>query len=628
MGFGFFWARYANVQTEGFSSGQNQGSIEIDPYCGNSTSNALADLLVGQVCSYGQTQGIVVDNLKYNEVAFYAQDKWRATRRMTLTYGMRFNHEGQWYPANSNLQGLTVWDPSTYNATANGLTGLTWHAVNSSVPLSGWNSRLFYYNPSVGVAYDLFGNGKTVLRGGFGVHQYQVAYNDVTEDGMFDLPLGTVAFTSSCVFKKLVDIGSSTCAPVIGVLTPGDRLGGTYGAMLKGDDRTPYVEDWNISIDRRVFWNSIVEIQYTGNRGRDYLISGQAGLNNISKILPGGLLEPDPKTGITYYCTGTPSATCNAYAPPSSAIPDYRPYTYGTLGIFSHGSFSNYNGLVLQWIKQAGRGVFNVNYTWSHNLGMRDANSDNGPSSGALMDPFNLQANYGTLAFDRAHIFNAGYTVNLPSPIHHNHFLSGVVNGWQAAGITQYQSGVPLQPNTGGELNAGYPGYPYFANGNTTEGLGYYILGTPDQTLGPYLTCNPGKNLKSGQYFNPNCFALPTTAGQDGPIIWPDIYGPGYFDTDLGVYKNFKITERQTLQFRMTAFNFINHPNKEFGEAADVNLSFSVPCNPSACPGGPSQYNGLASGSPWPTNTQGATTGFPTFTNGRRVVEFAIKYMF
>jgi hypothetical protein len=611
FGLGAFWARYANVQTEGFSSGQNQGSIEIDPWFGNSTGNALADLLVGQVGNFGQTQGIVVDNLKYNELAFYAQDKWRATRRMTITYGMRFNHEGQWYPANTNLQGLTVWDPSTYSATANGLPGLTWNKINSSVPISGWKTRPLFYNPSVGVAYDLFGNGKTVLRGGFAVHQYQVAYNDVTEEGMFDLPLGTVSFTSSCAFKKLADIGSSTCAPVIGVVTPGDRLGGTYAGLKMGDDRTPYVEDWNVSIDRRVIWNSIVEIQYSGNRGRDYLLSGQAGFNNISKINPGGLLKPDPVTGITYYCTGTPSATCNAYAPSSSAILDYRPYTYGTLGVYTHGSYSNYNALVLQWIKQAGRGIFNVNYTYSHNLGIRDANSDNGPSAGAVMDPFNVNNNYGTLAFDRRHIFNAGYTVNLPSPIHHQRFLGGVLNGWQVAGITQFQSGVPLQPNTGGELNVGYPSYPYHANGGQTQGLGDYILGTPDQTLSPYLTCNPGKNLAKGQYFNPNCFTLPTTQGQDGPIIWPDTFGPGYFDTDLGVYKNFKITERHTLQFRMTAFNFINHPNKEFGEAADVNLSFAD-----------------SSGNPMSTNQQKATTGFPTFTNGRRVVEFAIKYTF
>jgi hypothetical protein len=182
---------------------------------------------------------------------------------------------------------------------------------------------------------------------------------------------------------------------------------------------------------------------------------------------------------------------------------------------------------------------------------------------------------------------------------------------------------VSLQPNTSGDLNPGYANYPY--GGSTTAALGDYILGTPDQALIPYLTCNPGKNLASGQYFNPKCFAVPTTAGQDGPIIWPDIFGPGYFDTDLGLYKNFKITERQTLQFRMTAFNFINHPNKEFGEAADINLSFTVPCAPSAtC----TQYGGAAQGSPWPVNTNGLTSGSPSFTNGRRVVEFAIKYTF
>jgi len=95
--------------------------------------------------------------------------------------------------------------------------------------------------------------------------------------------------------------------------------------------------------------------------------------------------------------------------------------------------------------------------------------------------------------------------------------------------------------------------------------------------------------------------------GTNGPLIWPDIYGPGFFNSDLGLYKNFKITERQGLQFRITAFNFLNHPLPQFNLTNDINLSFSTP-------GG--------------GNTNANTTGKPAYTIGNRTLELALKYTF
>ena len=98
-------------------------------------------------------------------------------------------------------------------------------------------------------------------------------------------------------------------------------------------------------------------------------------------------------------------------------------------------------------------------------------------------------------------------------------------------------------------------------------------------------------------------------------MIWPYIKGPGNFNTDLAVFKDFKIKERHTIEFRMSAFNVLNHPLQQFGLGNDVNLQF-------ACPSGNctslSQY----------VNTNPHTTGVPMYTVGRRVVEFALKYSF
>jgi hypothetical protein len=266
-----------------------------------------------------------------------------------------------------------------------------------------------------------------------------------------------------------------------------------------------------------------------------------------------------------------------------------------------HASYSNYNGFIAHWMKQTGRSVFDLNYTWSHALGVRDGNNDNGQGSGAALDAFTLQNNYGPLAFDRRHIFNASYVINLPSPMH-SVFLGQVVNGWQVTGVVQYQSGPPLQPLTGGRLNAQYNGN---LNGVGVNAQG--ILGTDGIMLMPYLTCDPTKGLSAGQYFNPNCFQEPNQRGVNGPLIWPNITGPAYFGSDLGIYKNFKVRESQGVQFRFTAFNFMNHANGQFGLANDINLNF-------AGPGG--------------GNTNKTTNGKPAYKVGRRVVEIALKYTF
>ncbi len=593
--FGAFWASYANVQTEGFGSGPN-GSWGFGG-APNETGNELADMLIGHAASFSQTNTIPVDNVRYREFAFYGQDSWKVLPRLTFDYGVRVEHEGQWTPVN-DPNGLMVWDPATYSPTATGLSGFVWNATNPSVPLSGFKSPGLKPDPRVGIAYDLFGNGRTVLRGGFGIYRYQIAYNDITQNGMLGGPLGIVNYSSNCTFTHLSDLASC------GAAAAGARTSQTFGGAMMGDGRTPYNENWDVIIDQRVPWSSLLELEYQGSRSRNLLITGngtnQGFFANINKIQPGALFAPDPVTGVTYYCTGTASATCNPGAPPGSALPDYRPYTYNALDVYTHGSYSNYNALVVQWQKQTGPGVFNVNYTWSHALGVRDGNSNNGNSSGAVVDPFSLAANYGSLAFDRRHIFNASYVINLPSPIKGNALAEGVVNGWQLSGVTTFQSGPPIQPLTGGNLNAAY-----------ASGVGNQsVLGTDSEVLVPYLVCNPTANLASGQYFNPACFANPTMRGVNGPVIMPNFTGPGFFDSDLGLYKNFKITESQALQVRATAFNFINHPNPQFGLTNDVNLTF---------------YNATG---PTASNQNAVTDGRPHNSVGNRVLELALKYTF
>ncbi|HEY6328440.1 MAG TPA: hypothetical protein VI756_03815, partial [Blastocatellia bacterium] len=449
----------------------------------------------------------------------------------------------------------------------------------------------------------LFGTGNTVLRGGFGIYRYQASANNMSGTN-YNAPLGVAseqATWNCCVgYNSFNQFSPSLGAAGLGTaLTTVDQ---------EGDSRVPYAMTYNFTISQRAPWRSLAEIGYNGSASRDQILAGT--LSNVDNVPLGAYFGPDPLTGVVNN-------------PSSSSFPtnDYYPlHNYTSVQLLTHGGISNYNALIATWQKQTGRMTFTTNYTFSKVLGTRDGQTFNGNQAGSAEFPYNLGANYGVLAYDRSHIFNAAYIYNLPSPIHGNPFLGGVINGWEFSGITQWQSGPPLQTLTGAnsnaDLNAAFGSQPAGSCGagiTNCPTSAQTLLGTNSISLLPVLTCNPAANLSSGQYFNPNCFG-PPTKGQVGEIIWPYIKGPALFNSDLSLYKNFGIHEKQKLQIRFEAFNFLNHPLPTFdatGSNADVTLRFAN-----------------SAGFITPTNQNDDTTGKPLNTVGRRVVEFAIKYMF
>ncbi len=595
----FDYAR--NWQTGGGFTSSSQGAVQFNPWGPTSTGNLLADMVTGRIDQLAQDQSEAVADFKYYQYSFFINDQWKASRRLTLTGGLRFEHMGNWFPASG--PGLAVWDPATYNNTCTtcAWTGLQWHAIDSSIPLSGSPSQAIFVEPRFGFAYDIFGNGKTVLRGGAGLFRYQFAYNTASGSA-FTAPLNIPT-----------GIGTTNSAMINGVATPccmgwdnflpwSPSLGaaglgsGPAGILAMGDSRTPNTWTYNFTVSQRVPWRSVAEFQYQGNRSRDLLLD--SGLSNADLVPLGAFFGKDPITGVNYTSQGIlPSAG-------KFNFNDFFPYhQYTGMTLIGHGSYSNYNAFIATWQKQSGRMTFTTNYTFSKVLGIRDGESANGPSAGTTVDPYNLNANYGVLAFDHTHIFNAAYVFNLPSPIKDNKLLGGAVNGWVLSGITQFQSGAPIQPNTNGNLNVGLP----------TSLQGPDSLGTNGMTPNVVFTCDPRSNLKANQFFNPSCFSAPPP-GSMGNIIWPYIKGPAFFNSDLAIYKDFLFKEHQKVEFRFSAFNFLNHPLWQFGTAGaavDETLNFSGPNN-----------------SVSPTNLNALTNGSPAFKVGRRVVEFAAKYNF
>ena len=192
-------------------------------------------------------------------------------------------------------------------------------------------------------------------------------------------------------------------------------------------------------------------------------------------------------------------------------------------------------------------------------------------SISSTLDSFNLNNNYGVQASNRTHIFNAAYSYNF-GKVARNKWAGGFLNSWQISGITQIQSGVNLtgrsNQNFGMALNgAKIPG--------TTQNISATsLLGTPNIALTPIVTCDPKSNLAPHQFINASCFTFPNQIGQNGPTTLPVIYGPAYFNADLGLFKNFDIRERKKLQFRFNAYNFMNHPLWSFN-GGNLNLGFN-----------------------------------------------------
>lgn len=606
---GVYWDYARNYQTSGNLAGGTNGAANFDVWGPSSinTGNYLANFLTARITGYSQDNAEAVQDMKYSQYSFFIQDQWKASRRLTLTGGLRFEHMGNWIP--NDQYGVAVWDPATYNnsSSAGAWTGLQWHSINPNIPMSGFPNKAFFIEPRFGFAYDVFGDGKTVIRGGAGLYRFQIAYNDASAG--YNQPLG---------LENLGVNGNQCCVgwnqfPQYSNSLGAAGLGTGPSALTMGDSSTPNTWSYNFTISQRMPWRSVAEFQYAGSRSRDLLSTGgNSGPGNIDAIPLGAFFGTDPITGQNQYAQGIlPSNFSN--------LNDFYPYhNYTAINLIGHLSYSNYNAFIATWQKQSGRLTFTANYSFSKNIGCRDGQTSNGNGDGQAVWPYNCAQDYGVLAYDRSQIFNAAYVINLPKAVKGkggaNTFLAGVANGWILSGITQLQSGPPLQPNTGGSLNTAWP-----TSLQPTDYLGTNSINVTE----PLLTCDPRSNLKSGQYFNPSCFTAPT-GGKDGNLVWPYIKGPALFNSDLAIYKDFVFKEHDRVEFRMSAFNFLNHPLSQFGQggAQDVNLNFSN-SSASSCGNQPAPC-GLS-----PTNLNTTTTGSPLYKNNvPRVIEFALKFMF
>jgi hypothetical protein len=619
--FGFYWERTWNQQP---GDGAVNGSAIFSNWGTNTSGNAYADMLIGQTTQYSEQNFDVVPAFRFITTAFFAQDSWKVSRRVTLDMGLRIEHLGPW--VDNTGYGFGAWYPNLYAQNVGGsasgelFPGIEWHKAHSQTPLSGSASRLAYISPRVGFAWDLFGTGNTVLRGGYGIFHYHDEQN--VQNGAYSIVRGS--FSSTPLWSP----SFSSIAPQTGPLA----VPSSVQALDPKDDQEPRTQDWSFTVAHRTPWKSLVEVAYVGSKS-DYLSNYNNNFDQINDVNVGtlfnatfptkdaGLVTPsgwlancDPnQTDVTAAdnCQSPTGSYTNGFTP--SQENDTRPLqAYGSLKIIDHKMYSNYHGLQVTWNKQQGNFYWLLNYTFSKALGIR------GEGGSATGNPLSLKSNYGTLPNNRPNIFNAAYVYNLPKLSRANPVLRQAVNGWALSGITQYQSGADLQASVTSNF-----GYTAFIPAGTTfmgkttklpiQAGSDNTLGTPDITLMPKLVCDPRHGLAAHQYVNGNCFSNFVTPGQQGQYIFPTLIGPGFFNSDLSVFKNFTFGESESrkLQFRFSGYNFLNHPVRSFNGNSDPGLSL--------------QFD--SSGN-LKQPAQGVTFGYANYKVGHRLIQGEFKLTF
>lgn len=585
---GFFWEWIRNAQpANNFTNGEALVSAG-NPF---TYGNEYADLLTGNLNSYQETNFNRINDINYSTYEFFLQDSWKVTKRLTLELGLRFSHFTPWIDGKNF--GYSIFSTAAYTAGGGAscaasptFCGFEWHAKDSAVPLGGFPTRALFYQPRFGAAYDLFGSNKTVLRGGWGrfyYHSGQFTSGLDASAGVATANLSPSNWVGGAGCPTNTSSGSALFASNLSCLNVAASPASPV-AVDSTDDRQPYTDSWSFTVGQETPWKGHLEVAYVGNRSRDLPQVNVNGFGSDINLVPLGAMSGAANPGL---------ADPNKYRPLQG---------YGDLDVATNNLYANYNAMQVTWVRHAGRYTIQANYTYQKALGI----------VAPTYNPFNLGSNYGVLPGDRRNLFNIAYSFDEGNLVHSNKFVDGAANGWQLSGILQAQSGANLTTGGATQSNGGTPNGNYnmsltcqatateFAagqgcptpNGPAVSGPAIIpgsntaanpagipinnqsILGTNAVTLNPLVTCNPLSGLGSQQYVNGSCFAVPTTVGQNGPTLLPVAYGPAYFNWDMGLFKNFSLTEHKKLQFRIQAYNFLNHPLYSFPNGSTLTLQF------------------------------------------------------
>jgi hypothetical protein len=509
----------------------------------SSFQQAWANFLLGNVATFTMpSMDITPDLWAWQDEAF-AQDDFKITPRLTLSYGVRWSYFG--LPTDSHGL-LDNFDPALYSRAnapqINPSGGLIVSGTAANPYLNGiivggktspfgstiGNNRYANFAPRLGIAWDPTGSGRTSIRTGYGIYYDSGLFGTYEQNTFANPPFVQSISLSNGNFSN---IGSATQNVSLSPLV----LHATAIPTL-----VPYIQQWSFDIQRRLPMNVILDVGYYGSKGTHLL--GEVDINEAypGAALAAGLHAPNGNTIFT-----------TADDPNINAV---RPYLgYGPITDIESAFDSNYHSLQANVRKFFGSlGLFNAAYTWSKVL--TDSASDR---SNAPQNSYNWhEGEYGPASFNRTQVLTLNYVYTLPFFRTAHGWRNAALGGWELSGIATFQTGLPSTVTT-----------------SSVDPAGLGILGASPVSSRPDMVCNPNANAPhqyqgitgTGEptWFNTACFQpTPQGAVRPGNAGRYTIDGPGYFNWDAGILKNFKLgSEKYHLQLRGEAFNVLNWVN-------------------------------------------------------------------
>ena len=611
---GFSYNHYQKLEnnttgTQGsFAFGTDSGysNVPVNNNPGANEAQAFANFLIGNANSgFSQLSKDPVTDMKESLYEAFVQDNWKMTPRLTLNLGIRYAYYGQPWDANGLLSnfnpaaydaskaptiassglicftgtcsqtGSNAGLPTTPNPNAdyagiNYINGMIFNRASSANNNQGspWGNKVgsaqqTNFAPRFGFALDVFGNGKTALRGGYGwaFDDAEVSYYETT---VFNNPPAVATYSVS---------ETSLDSPSGGALTALSTTPGRIQAVPT-NYKTPYVQQFSLDLQQQISPTLVFDLGYFGDHGTHLL-----GALEINQPVPGawmGVVNPL-----------TASSTCKI---PGTTVPAFmsstcdrvlnqiKPY----LGYFAIDALrtifsSNYNSLQAKVTKRFyGSTFIDANFTWS-----RDLTNAQADYSGFVQNIYNINGDYGRAAVDRKLLLNLDGVFEEPFFRDQRGLKGHLLGGWEVSGIYSAQSGLPLTVSASGgsvvqyNLPTGVTSvFNNQANGGyATDNAGLSVLGNTNAGLRPNQIGDPnvGHNIKihnknfqssASPWFYTGAFAAPPpNSPVPGTAKRGTINGPGFGRVDLGVFRNFRIWEGLSFQFRAEALNATNHTN-------------------------------------------------------------------